>query len=55
MHNLCNNSLLTVMFPATSSVAVTNTATAAVTSAVSKVSVFSVKTSSCSTFSSAGF
>lgn len=47
--------LITVLFPATSSVAVTNTATDAVTSAVSNVSVLFVRDTSCSTFSSAGF
>ena len=43
------------MFPVTSSVAVNNTVTVAITSAALKASVFSVKTSSCSTFSSADF
>ena len=43
------------MFPVASSVTVNNTVTVAMTSAVLKDSVFSVKTSSCSTFSSAGF
>ena len=42
------------MFPATSSVAVTKTATDAVTSAVSNVSVLFVRDFSSSTFSSAG-